>query len=76
MFVYSLTTFLLSLSDILYVTYLASNEIYISCKNHSDTENSRRCCAKIEFDSTIFELCGQRGLFHFEIKPTFSVLFS
>ena len=61
MFVHSLTTFLLSLSDILYVTFLASNEVnYIwrsTCKIIADTETSRCVVLRNEFDSTILEQC-------------------
>ena len=72
---------LLSLSDIMYVTFLASNEVnYIRRNTYKiilETETSRRGCAKrIELDSTVLEHCEQRGLLHFETEPEFTDLFS
>ena len=72
---------LLSLSDILYVTFLASNEVNYILRNTYkiilETETSRRGCAKrIELNSTILEQCEQPGVLHFETEQEFTDLFS
>ena len=80
MFVHSLTTFMLSLSNILCVTFLASNEI-TSEEAHVKLSLKLKLAdagvLKNKFDSTlILEQCEQRGLLHFETEPAFTVLFS
>ena len=78
MFVHSLTTFLLSLYDILHVTFLASNEVNYIEEAHVKLSLILKLADAVvlrnEFDSTILEQCEQRGLLHFETEPQFTVL--